>query len=457
MPHSKYKNLVIIGNGFDRWQNLPTSYDEFRQYYLSHVDEVMADLGIQRHRFTDNEGNKRTVIAVELIYGDPFHPENLPDEFFWNFETMLDKLDDQQINLYFGRSKKGIDHLKELVTEAQKILHTLFCSWVMSLDISEAGNSFRFPGDCYFINFNYTDTLEKRFGVEAEDDYHIHGSAVDADSIIVGHSSHPETAFEELIDHKFIRSVKSGRLPRLEGLYRIEEVLYLTDKHVEDNIDRLCMEMMKRGVHIEDFENIYVLGHSFGEPDLKYFEYLDKVTRCGCDYDRLSAAERLDKGLLMLITYGGEAGEDILLDQINLNIQYAAHHRDRVFPDAPSLYPELDKLDEENGITYSAEDAAYAVKQRFLYEQAGRTQKLLKELAKKNGLTAVPEGCHSVLSLANYLYGHDRRCKNANWHISCFTEADKKRAKRVMKMLGQKRYTLYSGIDECIEVLLGKR
>ena len=38
--------------------------------------------------------------------------------------------------------------------------------------------------------------------------------------------------------------------------------------HIYDNIDRLCAAMLKAGAHIEDFENIYVLGHSFADaPD----------------------------------------------------------------------------------------------------------------------------------------------------------------------------------------------
>lgn len=29
----QYTKLFLIGNDFDRWQGLPTSYDDFRQYY----------------------------------------------------------------------------------------------------------------------------------------------------------------------------------------------------------------------------------------------------------------------------------------------------------------------------------------------------------------------------------------------------------------------------------------
>ena len=44
MCRSKYKKLVLIGNGFDRWRGLPTSYNEFRNYYLTHIEEVMHEL-----------------------------------------------------------------------------------------------------------------------------------------------------------------------------------------------------------------------------------------------------------------------------------------------------------------------------------------------------------------------------------------------------------------------------
>ncbi len=33
--------LILIGNGFDIWQNLDTSYRSFERYYEAHLDEVL--------------------------------------------------------------------------------------------------------------------------------------------------------------------------------------------------------------------------------------------------------------------------------------------------------------------------------------------------------------------------------------------------------------------------------
>lgn len=38
---NKYKKLFIIGNGFDRWQGLPTSYDHFKDYYRKNIWEIV--------------------------------------------------------------------------------------------------------------------------------------------------------------------------------------------------------------------------------------------------------------------------------------------------------------------------------------------------------------------------------------------------------------------------------
>lgn len=113
---SKYKKLFIIGNGFDRWQGMSTSYDEFKSYYKQNIRDVTRKLHIKTK--TNKKGE--LITPVEMVYGNSFNPTTLPTEFFWNFELSTALLDDQNINKYFGKSKRGLQHLQETVDQAQK-------------------------------------------------------------------------------------------------------------------------------------------------------------------------------------------------------------------------------------------------------------------------------------------------------------------------------------------------
>lgn len=58
MSRSKFRNLFLIGNGFDRWQGLPTSYGSFHEYFLEHVDEAPEALGIEKLSFLSADGKE---------------------------------------------------------------------------------------------------------------------------------------------------------------------------------------------------------------------------------------------------------------------------------------------------------------------------------------------------------------------------------------------------------------
>lgn len=431
MNKRKIKNLFIIGNGFDCWQKLPTSYESFRQYYITHVDEIMAKLNLRPQRLEGSNGSTKTITPVELIYGNPFEPNVLPSEFFWSFETSLDKLDDHQLNYYFGKSNKGIYNLQETIQNAQEILQEVFGNWIASINIECAEPKYDFSDDCYFINFNYTKTLQKRFGVKDTNIYHIHGDAEDIESLVFGHATHPEMPFSELIEQKTILNNSI----RLRGLYLVENALYETDKHIQDNIDDLCEMMFLDGINIEEIENIYVLGHSFGEPDFEYFDFLKKVTTVGFDYNSLSALWQVHQmGFDKL-------SEDELYEWICLNIKYAVHHREWRLKKFVDKDVELEK------------EAIQAVRKRFLLEQATRTKDVLEEICTLMGINEVPASaeCASVLKLAEYIDGgHEKRKVNAQWHISYLTTEDKERIESVMKRIGCCEYTLYPSVDECI-------
>ena len=455
---NKYKNLIIIGNGFDRWQGLPTSYGDFKEYYRNHIQYIVKARRVKTT--VDKRGN--LITPVEMIFGDITQPSPLPDEFFWNFEAATARLDEQSIITHFKKTNKGLYQLQETIREATEILQQAFGDWITSIKIEPKETGFFFDDSCYCINFNYTDTLEKRFHVKESNDYHIHGDATDPESIIFGHSTHPELAFSELMDQKLIHRIGGGKSKRLRGLYLIEDTLYETDKHIQDNIDDLCEFMTLDGVHIEDFTDIYVLGHSFAETDFEYFDFFVKVTQAGCNFNELSALWKIRNiGLEELID------DENLIDFIQFNIIYATLHRKRVLGKDNLRLPIVEMIEKAifgkndiytdgEGIVHDIEEATSkakeAVHKRFIVEQASRTKEVIEELYMLNGIKEIPPNCYSVFNAAEYIDGnHEKRTKDARWHISYHSDKDKKQIKDVMQRCGCKEYELYPSIEDCIE------
>ena len=65
--------------------------------------------------------------------------------------------------------------MQRSIKNASRILKEAFCGWIASIVIERQETSYHFGENCLFINFNYTDTLLKRFQIDPMDEFHIHG------------------------------------------------------------------------------------------------------------------------------------------------------------------------------------------------------------------------------------------------------------------------------------------
>lgn len=48
LPTPTIDTIIIIGNGFDRWQGLNTSYADFQTYYHEHLNEILKKTSYQK-------------------------------------------------------------------------------------------------------------------------------------------------------------------------------------------------------------------------------------------------------------------------------------------------------------------------------------------------------------------------------------------------------------------------
>lgn len=438
----KIDTLVIIGNGFDIWQGIRTDYAGFEAYYYDHLDEILGKLRLKKHKVymsdgtpaLDGDGAPLVFSDAELFYGDPFDPGGRLSHGFWHrFEDSLDKLDAQRLNAFFGKDRRDLKRMRRCALNAKRILRQAFCDWIGSVGIDGRDGGIRFGDNCLFVNFNYTDTLVKRFHVDEGREHHIHGAASDPDSIIFGHASHPEAPYPALY--------KMGG--RFRGLYFVEEALYTTDKHVDDNFRELCVFFALHNVFVEDIRHIYVLGHSFGPADEGYFRHLVDATQGSVsdpEADLTGEQREYLDGLSPV-------------DEMQLNIQYAMHNSYRTMGVIPDAYPPVIEGDAESEERLRLEAAA--VHRRFLREQAERDEQMDRLFFKmlrrglrgagraRRGQAEEPPGTE-----AGALPPPDSA--PPKWHVSYYSQEDKERIERTLGALGCRDLTLYPSIDQCL-------
>lgn len=409
---TKKDTLVIIGNGFDLWQGLKTSYKNFYNYYRQHRFEICKKLKI--HEVTSSYGNKTfRFTPVELIYG-AIDDHNLGYFDFWNaFEDSLGFIDAYELNMLYGKEPEDLNDLLKVGENAQKILNYAFSNWVYSLKIeNQTKSNIRFKDNCLFINFNYTPTLETLFSVPKEDVIHIHGVANDRESLIFGHSIHPHKPENFLQDNN----------SRFYGLYIIEKLLYETDKHARANITKLMLELLLAGVKLEDIKEVYVLGHSLGSADFEYFRYLKSITSSKNEYQNESkinlknyhpAREAFLRLQYAIKKYGGDYTQD----------------------DRPTKAENL------------------AIKKKFLFDKRYTDAEIMQSYLEKIS-RVLGKDLNSCKEIQELLTTKVSRKQDATWHISCFTPESLKNAETLMKNIHCQNYKLYNSIDDTIKNII---
>ena len=270
-------NLIIVGNGFDLWQGLKTSYSHFESFYEANKINIMWDMGIEPIMLMENEEPKEYRSHFDLLYFDLNVNEPCTDvevnesiseesNDFWNsFEDNLQFLDDITINLYFGKELDDLNDISECCENAYAEIRRCFVDWIKSISIKKCNSKYNF-GNALFINFNYTDTLQKRFSVDNNQIIHIHGRAADEQSIVFGHGNRVDDPCDIDLD---MSPLFSGRSL---GAYIIEGIKYRFCKHPSIQWNCLTKRLESKKTQLHDVKNVYILGHSLSKVDMYYFK-----------------------------------------------------------------------------------------------------------------------------------------------------------------------------------------
>lgn len=260
--------LFIIGNGFDLAHGLPTEYGDFHRY----LQETYPDA---------DEENASVPWATTGHHGEEFYDENevvgylmcllsrTAEENWSDFENALGYLDfsydlfdpseftdrDGEPN-YAHTAYNNEDTASQLAGCVPQILD-LFSEWVETIDIDGASPMAEFqrlinPSHDLFLNFNYTQTLEKLYGIQNV--CHIHGTL--GETLLVGHGAEPR--FDEKHWNPYIGSE--------DGIEFIQDILRKDTAGALDQ-HRSFFQKLSSGLSA-----VYSYGFSYGEVDEVYIK-----------------------------------------------------------------------------------------------------------------------------------------------------------------------------------------
>lgn len=399
--------LVIVGNGFDCWQGLNTDYGQFEKYYFENRDRILQKLGLKKSWSLVEDGvTTATFSDAEIIYGNPFDPGELETGFWHRFEDSLHHVDSERLNAFFGKEDDDLEDLERSVENAQMILREAFCDWIATVSVEEKDSGYHFGNNCLFVNFNYTDMLEKHFGIPSENIFHIHGETTEKESIVFGHSMHPQLPVEVLANF-------GGRF---HGLYLVERLLYETDKHAYVHYVELLIFLARRGVKLADIKHIYVLGHSFGAADREYFEELasatggKKITENQKEYFPDNSMEALHLMIgHVILTYGNDGPHPEIDAEAARGFAQVIYQRQR------------EHMWESIQTQY----------RRSIFKQR---RKFPNQLRRLEQVLSAPCDAPPV-----------------KWHISYRSETGKQRIENVLHDVGVENYEMYGTINSCID------
>ena len=270
------KDLYVIGNGFDIHHGIPSSYKNFRTWLedndsdlLSRMDEV---LGLCTDEWWNEfETNLGEVYAVK-DFTEEVALENSPNLASEEFRS--------------GDWDNARYAIEERLGSLISDLKADFQLWASQLPPGDDGEVVLVNREeAFFLTFNYSLTLERLYGIRPEQILHIHGSALDKDSIVVGHGRSYSVIRDELDDplpeppddvpaeeyEKWFQEVAAANADDYstqQAKDAAASALYSIHKDVAGIIAHNTAFFQS----LKDVERIHIYGLSFADTDLPYLD-----------------------------------------------------------------------------------------------------------------------------------------------------------------------------------------
>ncbi len=255
LMESERSTLYIVGNGFDLFHGIRSSYHDFYNWLKSN-------------------GKDDFIAGLEKIY-----PQKLGDRYLlWSdFEGAIGKYDIPSIFKTFAGDIDTYDDeqvgeigCKKVAPYINGILPNIL-HWAEELDVLGVKQLLTLPKESLFLSFNYTRILEDVYHIPASQICHIHGSVKGEGKLVAGHDNY----FDK-------NDIDNASFPGYEekGMMDIADCMNSLWKNPEERIKKYDDFFMKT----VGIGRVVVLGHSLATIDKRYFGEIANRADCHCHW-----------------------------------------------------------------------------------------------------------------------------------------------------------------------------
>lgn len=251
--YTEMSTLHIVGNGFDLAHGINSRYTDFKDFAWHNCINYW-NLGL-----------------LETCYPD-INPMTGELELWCDLEKALGNMDfhaalretAEDIKMEDGHEGRYQAEIEDapgsFLPGMFDDFHNLFENWVNQIDLSNAEprRIIHFDSLGKFLTFNYTDTLEKLYGIGDSQVKHIHGKCNTNDELVVGHCN-VAVANDELSDD-----------PTIYDYQAFEDIAQIVNEQ-HKNVSEIIMANHDYWRSLADVDKVVVYGHSLSEVDAPYF------------------------------------------------------------------------------------------------------------------------------------------------------------------------------------------
>jgi Bacteriophage abortive infection AbiH len=256
------KRLYIVGNGFDLHHKIRSSYGEFGAY-VRNSNPSLYDTFEKYFSFEGNWSSLEETLAhldVDLIIDEA-------SDFLVSYGA------EDWSDAYHHDYQFEVSRIVELLSTELK---SEFTNWIIGLEIPDKDSCgvplLPLDKNAQYLNFNYTNTLQRLYGMPGHQVMHIHNSASDpVPDLILGHAY--SQAEIPSLNHGANLEDQDVRVTEVNEI--LDEYFSKTYKPTSDVLQR----HMGFFSGLAGVSEIYVVGHSLSEVDSPYICEIVEATK----------------------------------------------------------------------------------------------------------------------------------------------------------------------------------